>query len=196
MQDTIARYGEPKNEPVFGYLPGSAERAALKAELAKLGGASADVPLYIGGERVRTGKTRNLTSPHSHRHSLGVFHQGGASHVEQAISAALVAQAGWAALPWQQRAAVFLKAADLLSGPWRMRLNASTMLGQSKTCYQAEIDAACELADFFRFNVYFYRRLLEADQPLSSTLTWNQLDLRPLEGFVFAVTPFNGVRIS
>ncbi|HND12481.1 MAG TPA: L-glutamate gamma-semialdehyde dehydrogenase [Pseudomonadota bacterium] len=196
MQDTIARYGEPKNEPVFGYLPGSAERNALKAELAKMGGASVDVPLYIGGERVRTGKTRNIVTPHSHRHSLGVFHQGGSSHVEQAIAQALAAQADWAALPWQQRAAVFLKAADLLSGPWRMRLNAATMLGQSKTCYQAEIDAACELADFFRFNVYFYRRLLEADQPLSPTPTWNQLDLRPLEGFVFAVTPFNFTSIA
>ncbi|MFO0623079.1 MAG: L-glutamate gamma-semialdehyde dehydrogenase [Polyangia bacterium] len=196
MQDTIARYGEPKNEPVFGYLPGSAERAALKAELAKMSGQSADVPLYIGGERLRTGKTRSIVCPHLHRHSLGVFHQGGAGHVEQAIQAALAAQADWAALPWQQRAAVFLKAADLLAGPWRMKLNASTMLGQSKTCYQAEIDAACELADFFRFNVYFYRRLLEGDQPLSPTPTWNQLDLRPLEGFVFAVTPFNFTSIA
>ena len=123
MQDTIARYGEPKNEPVFGYLPGSAERAALKAELAKLGGASADVPLYIGGERVRTGKTRNLTSPHSHRHSLGVFHQGGASHVEQAISAALAAQAGWAALPWQRRDDA-RAVQDLLPGRDRCRLRA------------------------------------------------------------------------
>jgi 1-pyrroline-5-carboxylate dehydrogenase len=196
MQDTIARYGEPKNEPVFGYLPGSPERTALKAELAKMGSASVDVPLYIGGERVRTGKTRNIVSPHSYRHSLGCFHQGGASHVEQAITSALAAQAAWASLPWQQRAAVFLKAADLLAGPWRMKLNASTMLGQSKTCYQAEIDAACELADFFRFNVYFYRRLLDGDQPLSPTPTWNQLDLRPLEGFVFAVTPFNFTSIA
>ncbi|MFO0657534.1 MAG: hypothetical protein U0787_21000 [Polyangia bacterium] len=122
MQDTIARYGEPKNEPVFGYLPGSAERNALKAELAKMGGASVDVPLYIGGEQVRTGRTRNIVTPHSHRRSLGVFHRGGSSHVEQAIAQALAAQADWAALPWQQRA-VNLKAADLLSGPWRMRLN-------------------------------------------------------------------------
>lgn len=196
MQDTIARYGEPKNEPVLGYSPGSPERAALKAELARQNETAVDVPLYVGSERLRTGKVRSIVCPHAHQRHLGVFHQGGVGHVERAIGAALSAQTDWARLPWQQRAAVFLRAADLLSGPWRMRLNAATMLGQSKTCYQAEIDAACELADFFRFNVHFYRRLLTEEQPLSSPPTWNQLDLRPLEGFVFAVTPFNFTSIA
>lgn len=196
MQDTIARYGEPKNEPVLGYLPQSPERLALVVELNRMKNSPIEVPLYIGAERLHTGKTRNIVCPHAHRHVLGFFHQGTGSQVEQAIAAALSAQHEWASLPWQQRAAVFLKAADLLSGPWRMRLNAATMLGQSKTCHQAEIDAACELADFFRFNVFFYRRLLESDQPLSPPPTWNQLDLRPLEGFVFAVTPFNFTSIA
>ncbi|MFO0576037.1 MAG: L-glutamate gamma-semialdehyde dehydrogenase [Polyangia bacterium] len=196
MVDSISVLPPPKNEPVFSYLPGSPERAALREALNTLSGQRADVPLYIGPERVRTGRTIAITSPHRHQHVLGDCHQGDAGHVERAIAAAASAARDWAALPWQQRAAVFLRAADLLAGPWRMRLNAATMLGQSKTCHQAEIDAACELADFWRWNVHFYRRLLESEQPVSPAQTWNQIDLRPLEGFVFAVTPFNFTAIG
>ncbi len=196
MLATISRFPEPKNEPVLGYLPGSPERAALKRALATMSGQTVEVPLYIGAERLRTGRTSPIVSPHRHRHVLGTLHSGGAAQVEAAIAAARAAAPGWSELPWEQRAAVFLRAADLLAGPWRDRLNAATMLGQSKTCHQAEIDAACELIDFFRFNVYFLRRMLESEQPLSSPGQWNQLDLRPLEGFVFAVTPFNFTSIA
>ena len=196
MVDTIARVPDPKNEPVQSYLPGSPERTALKAALAEMSATQADIPLYIGPSRVRTGRTAAVSAPHRHRHILAHYHQGGGEHVGAAIEAAQAAAPGWAELPWQQRAAVFLKAADLLAGPWRARLNAATMLGQSKTCYQAEIDAACELADFWRWNVSFLRRLLESEQPVSPAQTWNQLDLRPLEGFVFAVTPFNFTSIA
>jgi len=196
MLATIARYPEPKNEPVSSYLPGSPERAALKAALESLAQSGAEVPLYIGEKRVRTSKQVEITAPHRHRLVLGCAHQGGAAEVEAAIAAARAASPDWASLPWEQRAAVFLRAADLLSGPWRARINAATMLGQSKTCHQAEIDAACELADFWRWNVYFLRRLLESEQPVSPEKTWNQLDLRPLEGFVFAVTPFNFTSIA
>ena len=196
MLATISRFPEPKNEPVLGYLPGSPERASLKRALATMSGQTVEVPLYIGAERLRTGRTSSIVSPHHHRHVLGTLHAGGAAQVEAAIAAAKAAAPGWSELPWEQRAAVFLRAADLLAGPWRDRLNAATMLGQSKTCHQAEIDAACELIDFFRFNVFFLRRMLESEQPLSSPGQWNQLDLRPLEGFVFAVTPFNFTSIA
>ena len=196
MLATISRFPEPKNEPVLGYLPGSAERAALKSTLASMSAERVEVPLYIGADRVRTGRTLQIVSPHRHRHVLGTLHSGGAAQVEAAIGAAKEAAPAWAALPWEQRAAVFLRAAELLAGPWRARLNAATMLGQSKTCHQAEIDAACELIDFWRFNVFFLRRLMEAEQPLSVPGIWNQLDLRPLEGFVFAVTPFNFTSIA
>lgn len=196
MVDSIPVLPQPKNEAVFTYLPGSAERAAIKEELKAMSRARAEIPLYLGGERVRTGKTTAVTSPHRHRHVLADCHQGDGGHVERAIQAAAEASREWAALPWQHRAAVLLRAADLLAGPWRMRLNAATMLGQSKTCYQAEIDSACELADFWRWNVHFYRRLLESEQPMSPAQTWNQVDLRPLEGFVFAITPFNFTAIA
>lgn len=196
MLATISRYAEPKNEPVHGYLPGSPERAALKAAISDLRRTAIEVPLYIGEQRKKTGKMQPVVEPHNHRHVLAQVHQGGAAEVEAAISAAARAAFDWAALPWEQRAAVFLRAADLLSGPWRARMNAATMLGQSKTCHQAEIDAACELIDFFRWNVYFLRRLLESEQPISPAQTWNQVDLRPLEGFVYAVTPFNFTSIA
>jgi 1-pyrroline-5-carboxylate dehydrogenase len=196
MLATIPRFSEPKNEPVLGFLPGSPERASLKRTLAAMSAQSVEVPLYIGAQRLRTGRTSTIVSPHRHRHVLGTLHGGGAAEVQAAIAAARAAAPGWSELPWEQRAAVFLRAADLLAGPWRDRLNAATMLGQSKTCHQAEIDAACELIDFFRFNVYFLRRMLESEQPLSSPGQWNQLDLRPLEGFVFAVTPFNFTSIA
>src|ERR1700712_2254189 len=181
MLDIIARYPEPKNETVFGYLPRSPERAALKAMLAELSAQTAEVPLFIGTRRKRTGQTVPITAPHRHQHVLGHTHTGGPQHVEEAIAAAAAVAHDWAMLPWEQRAAVFLRAADLLAGPWRMRGNAATMLGQSKTCYQAEIDAACELIDFWRWNVHFARQIL-AEQPESSPGVWHRTDHRPLEG--------------
>ncbi|MCS6915960.1 MAG: L-glutamate gamma-semialdehyde dehydrogenase [Myxococcales bacterium] len=194
--NSISRYPTPANEPVLGYLPGSPERARLKEALASMSSQHVEVPLYIGGKELRTGQTGSIVCPHRHRHVLGTFHSGSGEHVLAAIEAARRAQPEWAEWPWEARAAVFLRAAELLSGPWRMRLNAATMLGQSKTCHQAEIDAACELADFWRWNVYFYRRLLEEEQPVSAPGTWNRVDLRPLEGFVLAITPFNFTSIA
>jgi 1-pyrroline-5-carboxylate dehydrogenase len=154
-----------------------------------------EIPLVIGGEEVRTGKTKKIVMPHDHGHTLGVFHQAGREEVERAIDAAEEARADWESLPWTERAAVLLRAAELLAGPWRDTLNAATMLGQSKTCHQAEIDAACELIDFYRFNVAFAERLY-AEQPQSAPGAWNRMEHRPLDGFVFAVTPFNFTSIS
>ena len=185
----------PKNEPIRSYAPGSPERASLKAMLEKLSGGVADIPMVIGGKNLRTGKTRECRAPHKRELLLGKYHVGGKKQVEAAISAALKARNDWAEWPWEERAAVFLKAAELLAGPYRDLLNASTMLGQSKNCFQAEIDAACELIDFFRFNVHYARRILE-DQPESSAGIWNRLEYRALEGFVFAVTPFNFTSIA
>ena len=185
----------PINEPVKGFAPGSPERASLKAKLAEMANQKLDIPMVIGGKEVRTGKLGQSVMPHRHAHVLGDFHQGGAAEVDQAAAAARAAKRDWAGLPWEARAAVFLKAADLLAGPYRDVLNAATMLGQSKTAHQAEIDSACELIDFFRFNVHFYEQLLR-EQPQSSPGMWNRLEHRPLEGFVFAVTPFNFTSIA
>ena len=185
----------PINEPIKSYAPGSPERAALKEMLAKLAAKPLEIPLVIGGKAVKTGKLVEIHAPHDHALKLGSYHQGGAAEVERAIKAAAAARPAWAALSWEERAAIFLKAADLLAGPYRMLLNAATMLGQSKTAFQAEIDSACELIDFFRFNAYFARKLLE-EQPASSPGVWNRLEHRPLEGFVFAVTPFNFTSIA
>ncbi|MCP4421930.1 MAG: aldehyde dehydrogenase family protein, partial [Chloroflexi bacterium] len=149
-----------------------------------------EVPLIIGGEEVRTGNTAEMLIPHNHGHVLGTYHKAGAKEVNMAIEAALKARQEWADMPWEHRAAIFLKAADLLAGPWRSTINAATMLGQSKTAFQAEIDAACELIDFWKFNVHYMADLM-ADQPMSSPGVWNRVEYRPLEGFVFAVTPFN-----
>ena len=149
----------PVNEPVLSYAPGSPEKKRLKEVLAELKSQEADIPMYIGGEQVRTGNKKALTPPHDHKHILGYFHEGDRSHVEQAINAALAAKELWAALDWEHRASIFLKAADLLAGPYRFKINAATMLGQSKNAYQAEIDSACELIDFLRFNVYFMPQL-------------------------------------
>jgi len=154
-----------------------------------------DVPMFIGGQEVRTGNTQRIAPPHDHKHTLGYFHQGSAEHVQQAIDAALAAAPAWAAMPWQQRAAVFLRAAELLAGPFRARLNAATMLGQSKNAFQAEIDSACELIDFFRFNVRYMTEIYQ-QQPESLPGTWNRVEYRPLEGFVFALTPFNFTSIA
>ncbi|HMB43718.1 MAG TPA: L-glutamate gamma-semialdehyde dehydrogenase [Luteimonas sp.] len=195
MSLAISRVPTPINEPVRGYAPGSPERASLKATLASLSATQTEIPLVIDGKDVRTGKLGHAVMPHKHAHILGGFHQGGATEVQSAIDAAQRAQKGWADLPWEARAAVFLKAADLLAGPYRDVLNAATMLGQSKTCHQAEIDSACELIDFFRFNVAFYEQVLR-EQPQSSPGMWNRLEHRPLEGFVFAVSPFNFTSIA
>lgn len=184
-----------KNEPVLSYAPGSAERKELKAKYQEMSSAKADIPMYIGDQQVRTGKLHSIHPPHDHQHLLGHYHYGDKSHVTQAIDAALAAKKQWAHMPWEQRAAIFLKAADLLVGPYRARMNAATMLCQSKNAFQAEIDAVCEMADFFRFNVQYMTDLYQ-QQPESPALTWNRLEHRPLEGFVFALTPFNFTSIA
>ncbi|WP_069659348.1 L-glutamate gamma-semialdehyde dehydrogenase [Arcticibacter eurypsychrophilus] len=185
----------PVNEPVKNYSPGSPERSYLKEAISVAYSQQADIPMYIGGEEVRTGNKLAIRPPHNHQFVLGHFHQGDKTHVKQAIDAALAAKAGWENLAWEQRAAIFLKAADLIAGPYRYKLNAATMLGQSKNAYQAEIDSACELIDFLRFNVK-YMTDIYAQQPVSSKGTWNRLEQRPLEGFIFALTPFNFTAIA
>lgn len=185
----------PKNEPVLSYAPGSKERIALKKALEEARATTLDMPMYIGGEEIRTESKLPVSPPHDHKHILGYFHEGDRSHVEQAIEAAMAAKELWTELPWQHRAAIFLKAADLLAGPYRYKINAATMLGQSKNAYQAEIDSACELIDFLRFNVYFMTQLYH-EQPESSPGMWNSMEYRPLEGFTFAVTPFNFTAIA
>ncbi|MEO7989405.1 MAG: L-glutamate gamma-semialdehyde dehydrogenase [Chryseolinea sp.] len=185
----------PKNEPVLSYAPGSKERAGLKKALEEMRAQVLDIPMYIGGDEVRSGKTKRLSPPHDHQHALANFHEGDASHVEQAINAALGAKELWAGLSWENRASIFLKAADLLAGPYRYKINAATMLGQSKSPYQAEIDSACELIDFLRFNVFFMSQIYH-EQPESSPGVWNRIEYRPLEGFTFALTPFNFTAIA
>ncbi len=195
MRSGIITVPAPTNEPVLTYAPGSPERTSLKVRLDEIAAASIEIPLVIGGQEVRTGVTGTVVMPHDHQHVLATYHQGGEAEVLSAIAAAADARREWAAAGWEQRAAVFLRAADLLAGPWRDTLNAATMLGQSKTAYQAEIDAACELADFWRFNVAYMERLM-SEQPISSPGVWNQVEYRPLEGFVFAVAPFNFTAIA
>ncbi len=185
----------PKNEPVLNYAPGSNERETLKKALEAALAKQEDIPMYIGSEEVRTEKRLPLSPPHDHQHLLGHFHEGDKGHVEMAINAALGAKPAWEELPWEQRASIFLKAADLIAGPYRAEINAATMLGQSKNAYQAEIDSACELIDFLRFNVYYMTQIY-AQQPMSSPGVWNRLEHRPLEGFVFALTPFNFTAIA
>ena len=196
MLDAVTVVPEPVNEPVRSYAPGSPERASLERRLKELAAEAIDLPLTIGGRsRAGGGEQVAIVMPHRHSAVLGYTWNAVAGEVTAAIDAAAEAAPGWRALPFDERAAVFLKAADLLSGPWRDTINASTMLGQSKTCYQAEIDAACELADFWRFNVGFARQIL-AEQPQSVATNWNRLDHRPLEGFVLAITPFNFTSIA
>jgi len=185
----------PTNEPVKEYAPGSPEREELRVRLEAMRADQIELPLVIGGKEIRTGETFEAVMPHDRKHVLATVHKGDATHVEQAIKAAADAWEDWHRTPWEERAAVFLRAAELLAGPWRATLNAATMLGQSKTVHQAEIDAACELTDFFRFNVEFMLRIY-AEQPRSSPGTWNRMEYRPLEGFVFAVTPFNFTAIG
>lgn len=183
------------NEPVLSYAPGSAEKEELLAMYNKLKAKKADIPMYIGGRKIKTKKTVDIYSPHDLSLHLGKYHNGGKSHVKDAINAAMKAKDSWAAMPWQDRAAIFLKAADLLTGPYRARMNAATMLCQSKNAYQAEIDAVCEMADFFRFNVQYMTEIYH-QQPESLEGIWNRLEYRPLEGFVFALTPFNFTSIA
>jgi 1-pyrroline-5-carboxylate dehydrogenase len=185
----------PKNEPVLSYAPGTKERAALKKAIEEARGQELDIPMYIGAEEIRSGNKKKLSPPHDHKHVLGYFHEGDKGHVEQAIDAALAAKELWANLGWEHRASIFLKAADLLAGPYRYKINAATMLGQSKSPYQAEIDSACELIDFLRYNVYFMTQIYN-DQPESSPGIWNRMEYRPLEGFTFALTPFNFTAIA
>jgi 1-pyrroline-5-carboxylate dehydrogenase len=185
----------PVNEPVRGYAPGSPERAALKAELARQSAQEVEAAPIVAGRPIHTGDIAPMVMPHAHAHALGVFHKAHPEHVTAAIDAAEAARPAWAALPWEQRASVFLRAAALLRGPWRDRLNAATMLGQSKTVHQAEIDAACELIDFWTFNTQYLTEIM-ADQPLSSPGVWNRMEYRPLDGFVFAISPFNFTSIA
>lgn len=186
----------PENEPVYSYAPGSPEREKLKAAYDKLISAKAvDIPMYIGSEEVRTDNKKVLSPPYDHQHSLGHFNYGTAQHVKDAINAALAAKEKWAALPWEHRAAIFLKAADLIAGPYRYEVNAATMIAQSKNAYQSEIDAVCELIDFLRFNAMYMEEIYN-NQPGSNPGMWNRLEYRPLEGFVFCITPFNFTAIA
>ncbi|KFE62978.1 L-glutamate gamma-semialdehyde dehydrogenase [Hyalangium minutum] len=195
MINAIARVPPPQNEPILPYTPGAPERTALQATLQRMASERIEIPVIIGGKHIRTGKTDPVRMPHKHSHVLATLHEADASHVEQAIQNALSVKDEWARIPFTERAAIFLRAAELLATRYRPILNAATMLGQSKTAHQAEIDAACEAIDFLRFNVHFAERLL-AEQPLSSPQTWNLMDYRPLDGFVFAVAPFNFTSIT
>ncbi|WP_166920492.1 L-glutamate gamma-semialdehyde dehydrogenase [Flavobacterium poyangense] len=183
------------NEPVKGYAPNSPERAAVQAAYTKMWNAQIDVPLYIGSEEIKTGNTRTMSAPHDHKHIVGTYHLAEKQHIEKAIANALESRTAWANMAWEQRAAIFLKAAELIAGPYRARINAATMIGQSKNIHQAEIDAACELIDFLRYNVEFMTQIYN-DQPKSDSSTWNRLEYRPLEGFVYAITPFNFTAIA
>ncbi|WDP91620.1 MAG: L-glutamate gamma-semialdehyde dehydrogenase [Desulfobacter sp.] len=195
MSNGIYTIQRPENETVLPYLPGSPEKAALKEQIAAMTAAPIEIPLIINGEEIRTGNTGTCVIPHNHAHVLATYHMAGPREVELAIQSAVEAQKEWAAISWEHRLAVFLRAAELISGPWRHILNAATMLGQSKTVYEADADAACELMDFFRYNAYFTRQILE-DQPGGVPGTMNRMEYRPLEGFVFAVTPFNFTAIG
>ena len=185
----------PENEPVKSYAPGSDEKAELKTAIAAAKAEQRDIPMYIGGQEVRSGNTASIHPPHELSHTLGHYHKSDKNHVSQAIEAALDAREAWANIPWEHRASIFLKAADLLAGPYRARMNAATMLCQSKNAFQSEIDAACEFIDFLKFNAYYMQEIY-ADQPESAPGIWNRLEYRPLEGFVVAITPFNFTSIA
>jgi len=191
----LFRTPPPRNEPVLAYAPGSPERKRLQDELVRQSSEVVEIPLRIGGKDVRTGRTVDVVMPHQKKHVLAKAFMAGPAEVAAAAEAATAARAEWQAASWEERAAVFLRAAELLAGPWRDRINASTMLGQSKTAHQAEIDAACEMIDFWRFNVHFAERLY-SEQPESAPGTWNRLEHRPLDGFVLAITPFNFTSIG
>jgi 1-pyrroline-5-carboxylate dehydrogenase len=183
------------NEPVKSYAPNSPEKAAVLAAYKKMWNETVDVPMYIGSEQIRTGNTRTMSAPHDHQHIVGTYHLAEKTHIEKAIQAALEARKSWANMPWEHRASIFLKAAELIAGPYRARINAATMIAQSKTIFQAEIDASCELIDFLRYNVAFMTQIYN-DQPKSVSDIWNRVEYRPLEGFVYAITPFNFTAIA
>jgi 1-pyrroline-5-carboxylate dehydrogenase len=195
MSNAIFEIREPDNEPVYSYAPGTPERKKLQDELERLSSDTIEIPAIIGGEEVTTGNKADVVVPHDHNHKLATAYLCGEQEVKQAIEAAMEARREWAKMPWQDRAAIFKKAADLLSDSWRYTINASTMLGQSKTCYQSEIDAVAELADFFRFNAYYLTQIYQG-QPDSPDGMWNRSEYRALEGFVFAITPFNFTSIA
>lgn len=195
MQNAILHFPQPANEPVLNYAPGSPERSALSAAVRRRKEAFADIPMYINGEEVRTNTVVKIAPPYQHQHIIGQFHKGNIAHAEAAVDSAMKAAAAWAEMPWTERAMIFQKAAELIAGPYRAEINAATMLAQSKNAYQAEIDAACELIDFLRFNIHFMEQIY-AQQPYSPAGMKNILEYRPLEGFVFAVTPFNFTAIA
>jgi 1-pyrroline-5-carboxylate dehydrogenase len=195
MSNAIYKVPVAVNEPILNYAPGSSERKELKKAIEHARSITLDIPMYIGGKEIRTKKKGKLSPPHDHQHVLGNYSIGDASHVNMAIDAAMKAKHDWANMEWEQRASIFLKAAELLSGPYRAKINAATMLGQSKNVFQAEVDAACEMIDFLRFNVQYGYEIYN-QQPLSSKGIWNRVEHRPLEGFIFALTPFNFTAIS
>lgn len=195
MHNAYIHYAEPKNEPVLGYAPHSPERAALKKAIDELKSQKVDIPMYIGGKEVRSNDKKEIHPPHEISYLLGHFHASNETHINQAIDAALAARESWAAMGWEQRAAIFLRAAELLATKYRFKMNAATMLGQSKNPFQAEIDAVCELVDFLRFNVHFLSEIYKG-QPISPTGFHNRMEYRPLEGFVLAITPFNFTSIG
>jgi 1-pyrroline-5-carboxylate dehydrogenase len=195
MSNAFFKVPVATNEPVLAYAPGSPEKRSVKEALSALKQVTVDIPMFIGDQKVYTDHKKTIHPPHELSHTLGTYSQGDKTHVEMAVAAALEAKKAWEEMPWQDRAAIFLKAADLLAGPYRAKMNAATMLGQSKNIYQSEIDAVCELADFFRFNVQYMTEMY-AQQPESAKGIWNRLEYRPLEGFVFALTPFNFTSIA
>jgi 1-pyrroline-5-carboxylate dehydrogenase len=195
MSYSISKVPHPLNEPVLSYAPESLEKEEVLKMYNSLYNKIIDIPMRIGNKLVKTGDLGKMSPPHDHKHLLGTYHKASKKNIEDAINTALKARNDWSKMPWQSRAAIFLKAADLIAGPYRAKINAATMLAQSKTIFQAEIDAACELIDFLRFNVKFMRDIYE-NQPSSSPGIWNQLTYRPLEGFIYAVSPFNFTAIA
>lgn len=195
MLNSIPRVPHPKNEPVLNYSPKSPEKETVLAAYKKLFETRVDIPLFIDGKAIRTERTATMHPPHDHQHTLGTYHLAGSKETQLAIDSALKAKLHWSKMPWERRAAIFLKAADLIAGPYRAKINAATMIAQSKTVHQAEIDAACEFVDFLRFNAFFMQEIYR-EQPYSSAAIWNQLQYRPLEGFVYAISPFNFTAIA
>ena len=195
MANSVFKVPYPTNEPILSYSPGSAEKEAVLATYSKMYNETIEVPMRIGNQNITTKETASMQPPHDHKHKLGVYHKANKAHINKAIGEALKAHSSWSQMPWESRAAIFLKAAELIAGPYRAKINASTMLAQSKTIHQAEIDAACEYIDFLRFNVAFMQEIYE-NQPQSGPGVWNRVSYRPLEGFVYAVSPFNFTAIA
>ena len=195
MNNSIASVPFPENEPIRSYEPDSDEKQSVLKTYQKLKNSNIDIPMWINGKSIKSSKTQNISPPHDHKNSLGKYYLAEKKHVELAIKSALNAKEKWSNMPWEERAAIFLKAAELIAGPYRDKINAATMLAQSKTIFQAEIDAACELIDFLKFNVHSMQHIY-SQQPKSDSGVWNRLAYRPLEGFVYAITPFNFTAIS